>query len=98
MNKYGSYVEKNPCIDFNGKRFVFSGLPGDYPSEKDHPIVQKVIEKGGQYRAKVSNKINYFVVVPDEHYYKMNCVLKERQRGVEIKVVLFEDLKKALEG
>lgn len=53
MDKYGNYVEKNPDIDFNGSLFVFSGLEGHW-AEKDHPTVQKVIEKGGQYRSKVS--------------------------------------------
>jgi GNAT superfamily N-acetyltransferase len=58
------YAESNPHIEFNGKLFVFSGF--GHASEKEHPIVKKVIEKGGQYRSKVSGLTNYLVVDPSD--------------------------------
>lgn len=100
MRKYEQYLETNPDIDFNGTLFVFSGLGGHWGGgEKEHPIVQKVIEKGGQYRAKVSGITNYLVVDPAEAgASKMVAVLEQRQKGKNIKVILLEDLENALDN
>lgn len=96
MDKYGSYVEKNPNIDFNGTLFVFSGLAGHW-AEKDHPTVQKVIEKGGQYRSKVSGLTNYLVVNPgDAGSSKIVAVMEQLQKGKNVKVILLSDLEAAL--
>lgn len=98
MRKYGKYLEDDPVINFNGSIFVFSGLAGHW-AEKDHPTVQKVIEKGGQYRSKVSGLTNYLVVNPGYGgQSKIVAVMEQLQRGKNIKVILLEDLEKALEG
>jgi hypothetical protein len=96
MEKYGSYVETNPNIDFNGTLFVFSGLAGHW-EEKDHPTVQKVIEKGGQYRSKVSGLTNYLVVNPgDAGSSKIVAVMEQLAKGKNVKVILLSDLEAAL--
>ena len=98
IEKYGNYIEKNPDIDFNGTLFVFSGLAGHW-AEKDHPTVQKVIEKGGQYRSKVSGLTNYLVVNPgDAGSSKIVAVMEQRQKGKNVKVILLSDLEAALNG
>lgn len=98
MRKYEKYLEDDPVINFNGSIFVFSGLAGHW-AEKDHPTVQKVIEKGGQYRSKVSGLTNYLVVKPGyAGQSKIVAVMEQLQKGKNIKVILFEDLEKALEG
>lgn len=98
MRKYEKYLEDDPVIDFNGSIFVFSGLAGHW-AEKDHPTVQKVIEKGGQYRSKVSGLTNYLVVNPGyAGQSKIVAVMEQLQKGKNIKVILLEDLEKALEG
>lgn len=98
MRKYEKYLETNPVIDFNGTIFVFSGLAGHW-AEKDDPIVQKVIEKGGQYRSTVSGLTNYLVVNPGyAGQSKIVAVMEQLQKGKNIKVILLEDLEKALEG
>ena len=97
MEKYGKYVDTNPYIDFNGKLFAFTGF--GHASEKEHPIVQKVIAKGGQYRSKVSGLTNYLVVDPsDAGSSKIVAVMEQLQKGKKITVVLLEDLERALEG
>lgn len=98
MRKYEKYLEDDPAINFNGSIFVFSGLAGHW-AEKDHPTVQKVIEKGGQYRSKVSGLTNYLVVNPGyAGQSKIVAVMEQLQKGKNIKVILLEDLEKALEG
>lgn len=98
MRKYGKYLEKDPVIDFNGTLFVFSGLIGHW-AEKDHPTVQKVIEKGGQYRSKVSGLTNYLVVNPGHAgQSKIVAATEQLKKGKNIKLILLEDLEKALEG
>lgn len=97
MRKYEKYLETDPSIEFNGSIFVFSGLAGHW-EEKDHPIVQKVLERGGQYRSKVSGLTNYLVVDPGyAGQSKIVAVMEQRQKGKNVKVILLEDLKKALD-
>ncbi|MEE1283814.1 MAG: leucine-rich repeat protein, partial [Acutalibacteraceae bacterium] len=96
MNQYGKYVQKNPVVDFNGSIFVFSGL-AFHSVEKDHPTVSKVIEKGGQYRSKVSGLTNYLVVNPGyAGTSKIVAVEEQLEKGKNIKVILLEDFEKAL--
>lgn len=96
LQEYGKYIEANPSIDINCSLFVFTGLGHDGP-EKEKPVVQKLIEKGGQYRSSISGRTNYLVVNPREAgESKIEAVLKQREKGKDIKVILLEDLKKAL--
>lgn len=96
LQKYGKYVETNPLIDINGSLFVFTGL-GHAGPKKENPVVQKLIEKGGQYRSSISGRTNYLVVNPREAgESKIEAVLEQREKGTDIKVIFLEDLKKAL--
>lgn len=98
MNKYGKYIETNPVIDFNGTNFVFTGLTG-HSTEKNHPTVQKVIERGGQYRQKVSGTTNYLVVNPEEAgETKIEAVIEQLEKGKNIKVILLKNLEKKLKA
>ena len=97
MKQYGSYVTHNPEIVFEGKLFVFSGLDSK-SAEKDHPIVKRVAEKGGQYRTSISGRTDYLVVNPAESgVSQINAVIAQREKGKIIRVILLEDLEKALE-
>ena len=97
MKYYGEYIDHNPVIDFDGSLFVFTGF--GHRDDKDHPIVQKVIEKGGQYRSKVSGLTNYLVVDPrGAGDTKVEAAIEQREKGKNIQIVLLEDLEKALEG
>lgn len=97
LEDYGTYLEQDPVIDFNGTRFVFTGLTGT-ENEKDNPVVQKLTLKGGQHRKNVSGKTDYLVVAPEwAGASKIEAVLEQRKNGKSIKVILLEDLKKALD-
>ena len=96
LQQYGEYVEEAPTIDFNGKLFVFTGL---LDSSKDNPIVKKVIKKGGQYRTSVSGLTDYLVVNPrGAGCTKIDDAIEQQMKGKKIKVILLEDLKRALKG
>ena len=96
MQKYGEYIDHDPEIDFDGSLFVFSGFG---VLGKDDPTVLDVIEKGGQYRSKVSGLTNYLVVNPRlAGDSQIVAVIEQLQKGKNIKVILLEDLEKALEG
>ena len=96
LQQYGEYVEEAPTIDFNGKLFVFTGL---LDSSKDNPIVKKVIKKGGQYRTSVSGLTDYLVVNPSgAGCTKIDDAIEQQMKGKKIKVILLEDLKRALKG
>lgn len=89
-------MEEAPTIDFNGKLFVFTGLLN---SSKDNPIVKKVIKKGGQYRTSVSGLTDYLVVKPSgAGCTKIDDAIEQQMKGKKIKVILLEDLKRALKG
>ena len=97
MQYYGKNIDHNPIINFDGSLFVFTGF--GHRSEKEDPIVQKVIEKGGQYRSKVSGLTNYLVVDPrNAGETKVEAAIEQREKGKNIQIVLLEDLEKALEG
>ena len=96
MGKYGNYVTLNPHINFIGHLFVFSGF--DHAYEKEHPIVQQVIEHGGQYRSKVSRLTNYLVINPAlAGESKINAAIEQIEKGNKITVILLEDMERALE-
>ena len=96
--QYGAYVESNPKIEFKGKLFVFSGLAW-HDEEKEHPTVQKVIEKGGEYRTSVSGKTDYLVVSPGSAgAKKVNTALEQKEKGKNVKIILLEDLENILAG
>ena len=95
MVNYGEYLENNPTIEFEGRNFVFSGLTGG----KDNPIVQKVIERGGVYKSRVSGLTDYLVVEPYHSGESKICsAIEQRDKGKDIKVVLLEKLETVLTG
>ncbi|NLC27072.1 MAG: leucine-rich repeat protein, partial [Fastidiosipila sp.] len=97
LDKYCEYVESNPEIEINGKKFVFSGLT-TRSQEKNHRIVNKLTFHGGQHRLSVSSVTDYLVVNPDKaSESEIKSVIEQRDKGKQIKVILLEDLEKALE-
>ena len=93
IQKYEKYLDRSSSILFPGKLFVFAG----FGEEKNHPTVLKVIERGGHLRLKVSGVTDYLVVNPifagDS---KIKSALEQREKGKGIKIILLEDLEKAL--
>ena len=97
MRKYEKYLEDDPVIDFNGSIFVFSGLAGHW-AEKEHPTVQKVIEKGGQYRSKVSGLTNYLVVNPGYAGQSRSLLLWNSSRSKNIRLFCLRIWKRPLKA
>lgn len=96
LERYERFVSKEPTILFSGKLFVFSGLTL-HSEEKEHPTVQAVISRGGEYRTKVSGKTDYLVVEPKRSGdSKIKAAIEQMHKGKIIKIVLLEDLQKAL--
>ena len=92
-NEFEPFIEVDPDIYFNGTVFAFSGLRND----RDTPVIQKVIDKGGQYRKGVSGKTNYLVVNPEVPSRSMiEAAIEQQQKRDNIKIVLLEDVKMAL--
>lgn len=87
---------KQPEIVFEGKKFVFTGL--DVLDKKEHPIVKKVIAKGGLYREKLSGVTDYLIVGDD---YPGEAKIQQAQQmqleGKGIQIISLKDLRKALE-
>lgn len=98
LDEHERYIEVNPDINFDGSIFVFVGVAGDeIIAEKEHPIVQEVIAKGGQYRTAVSGKTNYVVANPGYcGTSKVKACIEQMQKRDNIKLILLEDLEKAL--
>ena len=97
MEENGAYVEKDPTIIFDGKIFVFSGI-AMHTAEREDPVVQAVINKGGQYRSKVSGLTDYLIV--DPRYCgesKTKAALEQQKKGKPVKIILLDDLQAALE-
>lgn len=94
LEEYGEYLEENPCIDFAGTVFVLSGV---YMEKRDE-ITQKIVSRGGVVRSSVSGKTDYLVCEPGESGdSKVNSVLALREKGKSVKIILMEDLMKALD-
>lgn len=91
MKRYGQYIEKNPTIVIDEKKFVFTGL-----SEEQLPIVGRLSEKGGVYREAVSGVTDYLVVNPvGAGDTKIKKVIELQKAGKPVKAVLFDDFEKA---
>ena len=96
LAEFGEYVEKNPSISFDGTLFVFSGFVG-HSGDKYHPIIEKVLKKGGQYRSKVSGITDYLIVNPPEAgASKADAAIEQQEKGKKVKIILLEDLEKFL--
>ena len=94
LNEYGEFIDKKPNIIIQGSIFVFSGISSwNHQGENDHPIVQRVIERGGVYRTQVSGKTNYLVINPEAAgNSKINAAIEQRKKGKNIRIILIDDL------
>ncbi len=89
--RYGSYVENNPEIVINGQKFVLSGC------EYDEYLIKMIPEYGGLIRTKISGVTDYLVVDPEiAGESKIESAIQLQKQGKPIKIILMEDLKKAL--
>lgn len=98
MEQYGKYVEMVPNINFDEASFAFLGLT-EGKNEKDHPIVKKVLKKGGQYKSKITNSVNYIVADPRYADELMTLdAIETVQKNRNVKIILLEEFEKILEG
>ena len=96
--EYGEYLEKNPKISLKGRRFVFTGVI-TRDDEKNDPIVQKLMERGGEHRSKVSGLTDCLVVNPmHAGEGKIEAVLDQIDEGKQIQIVHIDDFMTALES
>lgn len=86
MNKHGNTYRKSRTSILM-EPFLFFRFGWAWFGKK-HPTVQKVIERGGEYRQKVSGATNYLVVNPGETgEKKINAVIEQMQKGKNIKII-----------
>lgn len=96
LDEYEEYLEINPNISFDNTIFVFTGLGGK-GSEKEHPLVQKVIEEGGQYRTTVSGKTDYLVVDPKyAGSSKVDKAIEIQENSGKVQIIRRSDLEEVL--
>ena len=94
--KYGAYLAPDPQISFSGKLFVFSGL-ATHADPKDHPTIQKVLDRGGEFRSKVSGLTDYLVIDPAfGGGSKLNTAIEQQKKGKPVQIILLKDLEAAL--
>ena len=94
--KYGAYLAPDPQISFSGKLFVFSGL-ATHADPKDHPTIQKVLDRGGEFRSKVSGLTDYLVIDPVfGGGSKLNTAIEQQKKGKPVQIILLKDLEAAL--
>ena len=92
--KYDKDILKHPSISFGGKAFVFAGVTG---RDEWLEVLEKLTEKGGIHRTAVSGKTDYLVCYPE--YAGDSQVMKAKEqkiKGKNVKIILYEDLLKAL--
>lgn len=94
----GQYLEKNPKIEFSGKKFVFTGLAYRNFSMNDETDYHKLIEdRGGLTRKSVSGVTDYLVVEPaGAGEAKIQAMLENQKNGKPAKIILIDDLRRAL--
>lgn len=92
------YYEKDPQIVFEGKTFAFSGVGGSGEVDEHHPIVIRVLQRGGVLSKKVTEKTDYLIVNPGNgRSSKIDGAVELQNEGSDIKIVLLKDLRKILE-
>ena len=97
MQQYGNAFTVNPTITVMGKKFVFSGLGGMYENEKEHPIVQDVLEQGGLFREKISGVTDYLVIGEhDPGESKVKNALEQQNAGNPLQIIKLKDLEAVL--
>ena len=98
MSSYGEYIEENPSIEFKDKKFVFTGLKARIFGIGDDTDYEGLIEaKGGFTRKSVSGVTDYLVVDPaGAGDSKISKAIENQESGKPTKIILMEDLRKAL--
>ena len=98
LDEFEDDLDRNVKIHFPGSAFVFTGLYLEgVIDDKEHPVVKKVVGKGGIFRTKVSGKTDYLVVAPEmAGANKMYDALEYIEEGKNIKIILMDDLIEAL--
>lgn len=91
MERYGKYIEKGLPIDFKEKLFAFTGV------DDNDPIIDDVIDRGGDFHPRITSKVNYLVVNPyAAGESKIKEVLRKREKGIFIHVILADELEQVL--
>lgn len=100
MNTYDDILEKDPDIQIEGKTFVTSGvysLSKDYWDQGLFDLDKIIEEKGGKVRQKISGVTDYLIVDPSEAgESKSKTVREKKSQGKPIKLVLIQDMERAL--
>lgn len=92
------YYEKDPQIDFEGKTFAFCGVGGSGAVDECHPIVVRVLQRGGLLCKSVTEKTDYMIVNPGLcRSSKIDGAVELQKKGSSIKIILLKDLRKILE-
>ena len=91
------YYEKDPQIGFEGKTFAFCGVGGSGEADEHHPIVIRVLQRGGVLSKKVTEKTDYLIVNPGSYRNTMvEKAFELQKKGSGIKIILLKDLRKIL--
>ena len=94
ISLHGKEIARNPQINVEDALFVFTGAAGltDLPE-----ILNRLESRGGIRRNMVTGRTDYLVCNPAEAGEKKIAAVRElNQNGSEIKIVLLNDLRKAL--
>ena len=94
MQTNGKHLTRNPRISFNGSKFVFAGVEG---LDNWLDILNGVTQRGGLHRSAVSGQTDYLVCNPGlAGDSKVKAALAQNIKGKNVKIILLEDLLKAL--
>jgi len=92
------YYEKDPQIVFKGKTFAFCGVGGNGTINECHPVVIRVLHRGGVLSKEVIDTTDYLIVNPGPYGRSMiNRAIELQKKGNGIKIILLKDLRTALE-
>ncbi len=92
------YYETDPQIDFEGKMFAFGGVGGSGAVDEHHPVVVRVMQRGGLLSKKVTETTDYLIVNPGLcRSSKIDGAIELQKKGCNIKIILLKDLRKILE-
>lgn len=94
ISLHGKEIARNPQINVEDALFVFTGAAGlaDFPE-----ILNRLEAKGGIRRNLVTGRTDYLVCNPAEAGETKIAAARElKQKGSEMKIILLNDLRKAL--
>ena len=87
------YYEKDPQIVFKGKTFAFCGVGGNGTINECHPVVIRVLHRGGVLSKEVIDATDYLIVNPGPYGRSMiNRAIELQKKGNGIKIILLKDL------